>query len=170
MKRVRLGLTFLLLFLFLFNFSAFAKSSINNKTSYQLNFKSKILKIGESFNLKVISKSQSVNNLKVAFSSSNNRVASVDKNGRVRAIGVGYAEIRAEIKDKNIRLACIIQVKPNEVEKISLNVRKLNLKVGETYELSAKVYPNNATNKDLIWINSNPEIVEVYNGKVFAKN
>lgn len=169
MKRVRLGLIFLLLFLLFFNFSVFAKSSINNKTSYQLNFKSKILKIGESFNLKVISKSQSVNNLKVAFSSSNNRVASVDKNGRVRAIGVGYAEIRAEIKDKNIRLACIIQVKPNEVEKISLNVRKLNLKVGETYELSAKVYPNNATNKDLIWINSNPEIVEVYNGKVFAK-
>jgi Leucine-rich repeat (LRR) protein len=51
---------------------------------------------------------------------------------------------------------------------ISLNATSKNLTVGETFELTATVAPNSATNKTLEWTSSNPAVASVSNGTVTA--
>lgn len=56
------------------------------------------------------------------------------------------------------------------VEDISLNRKKLSLKPGKSATLNCKIFPENATDKCITWITSNPEIIEVVNGKITAKS
>lgn len=54
------------------------------------------------------------------------------------------------------------------VESIELSVYTLELTEGEEAELSATVYPNNATDSAVIWASDNETVAEVANGKVRA--
>ncbi|WP_300351481.1 endo-alpha-N-acetylgalactosaminidase family protein [Clostridium sp.] len=74
-----------------------------------------------------------------------------------------------------------INVKVNEKETtpleeikvtgIKLNKNNLNLKKGEKYTLKAEISPKDATNKEVIWISSNPNVVSVdENGNIEAKS
>lgn len=60
---------------------------------------------------------------------------------------------------------------PTEVKvtRISLNNTNLELKIGDTYNLSCNITPSNATNKNVEWSSSNSDIVSVENGKITAK-
>ena len=56
-----------------------------------------------------------------------------------------------------------------KVTSVSLNKEVVKLNVGEETTITAKVLPNNATNKKLIWTSSNPSIAEVdENGNIKA--
>lgn len=60
-----------------------------------------------------------------------------------------------------------IEVQVNEiVSDIILDKNELVLKVGESAVITATPKPDNAINKDLIWVSSNEDIVSVDNGKV----
>ena len=64
-----------------------------------------------------------------------------------------------------------IEVPTNvSVTGISLNNNNLELKVGDTYNLSCEISPSNATNKNVEWSSSNYDVVSVENGKVTAKS
>lgn len=57
------------------------------------------------------------------------------------------------------------------VNRIDLNKKKLNMKVGRTANLAAIVEPEETTDKTVTWVSSNPEVVEVSCcGKVSAKS
>jgi len=95
-------------------------------------------------------------NKKVAYSSTNFRVAGVNFNGRVFAYRVGKAFILVKV-DKKV-LKCRVRV-------IDINKDKLNLKEGDTYRLKIKgmiTLPR--------WRSSNPKVacVSLF-GKVKAK-
>ncbi|ALF11691.1 VWA domain-containing protein [Parageobacillus thermoglucosidasius] len=47
---------------------------------------------------------------------------------------------------------------------------KQTMEVGETQTISVTIEPSDATNKTLQWISSNPDVAEVEDGKVTAKN
>lgn len=47
------------------------------------------------------------------------------------------------------------------VEEIKLNVNELSLEIGDTYQLTAEVLPEDATDQTIIWESSNPECVTV---------
>ncbi len=51
---------------------------------------------------------------------------------------------------------------------ITLNKTELNMKVGESYTLTATVSPENTPNKNVIWSIDKPEIAKVENGVVTA--
>lgn len=54
---------------------------------------------------------------------------------------------------------------------LSLNVNNLTLKVGDKATLSVEVLPNNAINKDVIWVSSDNSVASVdSNGIITAKN
>lgn len=81
-------------------------------------------------------------------------------------------EIKFTSKDKSISKAITISQKKKvwPVESVSLNTKTLTLKVDESKQLSASVFPDNATDKTVIWKSSNPDIVEVSStGKIVAK-
>ncbi|MCI8489168.1 MAG: hypothetical protein HFJ04_02770 [Lachnospiraceae bacterium] len=55
------------------------------------------------------------------------------------------------------------------VSKVTLNSTRLTLGVKETFKLTAKVTPANATDKKVTWKSSNTKVATVKNGKITAK-
>ena len=116
-------------------------------------------------------------NASLSFTSSNNKVVTVDSNGKIKAIASGTAIIT--VKSNNSKTAtCKITINNKtetpkssenttiEVTKVTLDKSILSIYVSETKELQASVTPSNATNKDITWISSDPNVASVVNGKV----
>lgn len=55
------------------------------------------------------------------------------------------------------------------VTRVMLSQSSISLKEGNTYQLSASVYPTNATNKNVNWSSSNTTVATVSNGFVSAR-
>lgn len=111
----------------------------------------------------------------INYSSSNESVATVDKNGNITAVKEGYAYIYAKSVDgpsAYVYVTVKAAAKPAEdvkITHISFDTRYLQLKAGEEYELKAKVTPENASTKSLTYYSSNERVATVdQTGKVAA--
>lgn len=128
------------------------------------------LKIGASESLSAQISPSNADNKSLVWSSSNPEVASV-VNGVVTAIKAGSAVITVRTVDGGYTASCKVTVLEDEVKvsKVTLDKDTASVKVGEKVLLSAKVEPENAKNKDVIWSSSNTEIAVVSpNGEVTA--
>ena len=98
----------------------------------------------------------------VVWSSSNNRVATVE-NGFVTGIADGTATITAEVA--RAKATCTVKVVSKvPVTKITLSSTSLSLTVGGgNGNLAAVVSPSNATDKSLTWVSSQPSVATVSN-------
>lgn len=103
------------------------------------------------------------------WQSSNDSIATVDKNGKVTAVNTGVVTINAVSKDGNTLGSCEITVLQHATG-VSLVQSEIELnKIGESYQLEAIVQPDNASNKKVNWITSNLGICHIGNdGKVTA--
>gem|GEM_PF-1734574 len=132
----------------------------------------KIIDIGDTF--KIISKIEPADatNKKITFRSNKPEIATVDETGKVTGVGKGNALIIATTEDGDYTATCDVTVRETiHVTGITVSPQTLALKTGEMYNLTATVYPNNATNKDVIWSTKNPNIATVnMQGKVTAKS
>ena len=98
----------------------------------------------------------------VTWTSSNTKVATVDKNGFVTAVGSGTAVITCKTNVGGVTATCTVRVlKKVEVVSIALNKAGGNMYKGKTYQLRCEIYPENATFKNVTWTSSNPKIVSV---------
>ncbi len=133
---------------------------MTNKTVYK----------GEGFNLYATVAPSNATNKGVIWSSSNTKVAVVDKYGKVATVGTGTAVITAKTEDGGFTAKCTVTVKsPIKVQGVKLNKSTLTLKRGSGYKLIATVLPSNATNKNVVWTTSNSKVVKVdAYGKVYA--
>ncbi len=107
----------------------------------------------------------------VVWSSSNEKVATVNQNGLVTAAGRGTAVITAASSfDSNIKATFKITVnKKVQVQAIYLNYDERTRNVGTSFTLVPTMNPTNATFTDVTWISSNSKIAKVdKNGKVTA--
>ncbi|MGN0446958.1 MAG: Ig-like domain-containing protein [Acutalibacteraceae bacterium] len=99
---------------------------------------------------------------RVTWSSSNEKVAVVDKNGVVTAVGSGNVVITAKTVVGGLTASCNITVlKKTEVVQIGLNKTSGSMYKGATYQLKAVVMPENATYKQVKWSSSNSSVVSV---------
>ena len=127
------------------------------------------LKIEETGKLYVTLSPDDANNKKVIWSSSDASVATVDESGTVTAVNSGEAWIKA-VSDDNPEAcdSCKVTV-TQAVSGIELDITECTLnKIGQTIQLTAKVLPENATNKNVNWKSSNESVCFVSNGKVVA--
>lgn len=123
---------------------------------------------GERVQLNAIVAPELADNKTLAWTSSNEAVASVDQNGRITAISQGSAVITVRSTDgSDITASCNITV-VNPVVSITLSESELTMSVGETKVLSAIVSPENATNPTLKWESTNTDVAKVENGIVVA--
>lgn len=74
----------------------------------------------------------------VTWSSSNEKVATVDENGKVQAVGTGAATITAKAKGQTTQ--CKVEVLVDDTIEPELDVEELSLVVGESKQLNANVY------------------------------
>ncbi len=139
-------------------------------SSIKLNTKNHTMYSNQYVQLKATVLPNNAYNKSVTWKSSNSKIATVDKNGKVKALKVGNAIITATSTDgSNVSAQCKIKV-VQRVTKIKLNKSIINLsKKGKTAKLKATVLPNNVYNKSVTWKSNNTKVVTVdKNGKIKA--
>ena len=99
---------------------------------------------------------------KLIWSSSDPSVVSVDANGKITALKEGTAVITVKSADGKSS-TCVVNVVLNEkkIKEVELNPKKMSLKAGETEIIAAKVGPETATERDLVWTSSDSSIARV---------
>jgi len=127
------------------------------------------LKIGETKTLIANVSPENAENKTVVFTSSNVLVASVMPNGLVTAISKGTATIVVTTVDGAKSASCEVTVEEVSVTGITLNKETLELAKDDTEMLTATVLPTNATNKNVTWASSDPDVATVSDGTVTAK-
>ena len=114
--------------------------------------------INETITLKPIIKPSNVTYKEVEFKSNDSNVATVSENGLVRGISEGEAIITATSYNG---LETCIKIKVNKVSATGLAIdsKSVTIARGTSYSLNYNVLPNNATNKEVKYVSSNPSIV-----------
>lgn len=140
-------------------------------TGVKLNKKKVSVGKGGTYQLTATIAPSNATNTDLIWTSSNKKVATVSKNGLVKAKKIGKATITVTTKDGSYTAKCTVTVKKAvAVTKVKLNKKSKTLKVGKTYQLKATVKPTNATIKDVTFKSSNKKVATVDStGKVTAK-
>ena len=118
---------------------------------------------------------ENATNQKVAWTSNNETVATVDSSGVVTAKGEGQCTITVTTDDFGYTATCEITVLEQppvviDVTGVSLDESEVTLNIGDTKQLNAVVEPENATNKNVTWSTLDYKIATVdLNGVVTAK-
>ncbi len=115
---------------------------------------------------------ENATNKNVTWSSSNKSIATVDKNGSIKAINEGNTTITVTTKDSGHTATCEVTVAESaiRVTSVELDEDELSLNPDKSYKLTATVLPENATNKNVTWSSSNKSIATVdQSGNVTAK-
>ena len=140
-------------------------SSVINVTDVSLNKFALSLAIGGSERLTATVAPENATNKAVAWSSSNEAIASVSVQGTVTAVSEGSAIITVTTQDSDKTASCEVTVLSSiiNVTNVTLNKSDLSLIVGGNERLTATVEPDNATNKAVTWNSGNTAVATVDN-------
>ena len=106
----------------------------------------------------------------VSWTSSNNNIATVSKDGTVTAKSCGECDIVCTATDgSNVSQKCHVTVK-QLVTSIKLSESKLTLASGTKKNITVTITPKDATSKGVKWTTSNANVAKVENGKIVAVN
>lgn len=134
--------------------------------SIELNKDKVTLNKGMTINLKAIVKPDKASNKKVVWSSSNKKAAKVSDNGKVTAVGIGKAVIKATARDGSKKYGqCTVIVKK---KKITLSAYSKTINAGDGFWLKAK--GNADKTEKIIWVTSDPDVASIsQKGYVYGK-
>ena len=121
--------------------------------------------IGEAINLKATIYPEDASNKEIKWESEDEKVATVDENGKVTAIGNGTTTITVTTLDQNKKATCTISV-AQAVAGVILTPSSTTIKEGAFIELVPTISPANAANKNVIWTSNNTAVATVNNGVV----
>lgn len=134
-----------------------------------LNKASLTLYVGETESLAATVAPEDASDKSVAWSSGNSAVASVS-NGKVTANKPGSAVIKVVTNDLSKEAACTVTVK-RHAESVELSQKEIKLYLGENRSLTATVLPSDASDKNVTWSSSNPNVATVSTaGNVVSKS
>ena len=138
-------------------------------SSITLSEHEKFLNVTETGTLTAVVETSTATNRGIIWSSSDDAICSVDKDGNLSGNRVGNAVITATAADgSGVYDTCIVHV-VNPVTKITVEPDTVRMLVGDSYIVRAVVEPDNATIKDVDWSSSNESIAIVDEaGEIFA--
>lgn len=140
---------------------------------------SETIRVGGTISLFVILEPSTATDKTIKWSSSNNSVATVNSKGVVTGKSIGKVTITATSTNGVKGTATIqvqkgitptptptpIPVEPSSstilVDNVEIKPKDLSINVGESFNLSVIITPDDATDKSLIWDSSDSSIVEV---------
>lgn len=134
-------------------------------TNIALDAYSKTMSVGDKAKLTATVKPTDTTD-KVVWTSSNEKVATVDANGNITALAVGTTKILATAG--TVSAECTVTVEAVKVTEVKLDKTAVSLKAGETAQLTATVLPDNAADKTVTWTSSSEKVATVVNGKITA--
>ena len=122
-----------------------------------------LLKVSETAQLVASVLPENASNKGLSWNSCDASVATVDMSGRVTALSLGEAIIKATATDgSGVSATCVITVSATQAEGVSITAEgQTTLKVGGTVQLRARVIPEAATDKSVTWRSSDDKIATV---------
>ena len=137
-------------------------------TSIEMNKTSDTMNRGETQTLEVRYNPYDTTDSKdLAWASSDSSIVKVDKNGKVKAIGVGTATVTATGAN-NTKTSCVITVKA-PLESIRLDKESMSIMDGDSQTLHVFYDPEDTTDsKDVTWTSSDASVASVKDGVVTA--
>ena len=95
----------------------------------------------------------------VSWKSADQDIATIEEDGTLRALAIGTTTIKVIVG--NVEAACkVTVVQPVTSVSISGNY-KISMEGGDTLQLTAAAYPQNAFNKELKWESADPSVATV---------
>ena len=141
-------------------------------TSVTLDKTDLTLDVNNKATLTATVKPDDATNKTVTWKSDKPEIVEVDSNGNVTAKAAGTATITATVDGKSASCKVTVngQTTTVPVQSVGLNTNQVELSVGEENKLVATVTPEAATNKEVTWASSTPEVATVdQDGKVVAQ-
>ncbi len=136
-----------------------------NATEVSLDKEELELKVGKSATLNVTIAPRDITD-SVTWQSSDTEVATVSEAGVVKAVGIGEAIVQVTVGELSASCAVVVT---QPVTGISLNIGGVSLDALSTYQLTATIKPDTASNKNIEWSSSDENIASVdENGLVTA--
>lgn len=134
------------------------------------------LEAGKSAKLSALVGPEKATDKSVSWKSGDKNIATVSENGEVFAHNPGgpvliTATASGAKDDANVRASCSLTVTapPVPVESVEISPEGAAIKVGESFQFTAKILPENADNKGVTWKSGDKKIATVdANGKVTA--
>ena len=125
------------------------------------------LRVGQTVTLTATVMPEDATDKTVTWTSSNEAIATVDAEGKVTAMALGEAAITATCGD--VSATCAVTVVATSVESVTLDYESIELRLGETFVLTATVMPDDATDKTVTWTSSDTGVITVdENGQITA--
>ena len=124
------------------------------------------IKVGTKGKINVKISPENASDKTLMYVSDNGNVE-VDNNGNISGINVGKSVITITSSNGN-KAYCTVNVteEDKKIEKIDINPKEIEMKVGETEEIIADITPIEATEREIIWESSNEKVATVVSGKV----
>ena len=128
------------------------------------------LSVGETKATSIIIYPADATDKRVRYTSTDETVCTVDPaSGEVTGVRAGYATIVVKTADGEKIDMLQVVVKASSVTSVTLTPDTLDMMIGESKDLTVKVEPYSATNKNVTYTSSNPSVVTVSNiGKLKA--
>lgn len=95
----------------------------------------------------------------IIWSSSDESIATVDKEGKVTAVAVGEAVVTAKVN--SYTASCKVSVAAKPVESVELSERTLSLYEGDRFQLTARTLPEDAAVTSVVWSSLDEEVAQV---------
>ncbi len=120
------------------------------------------LDIGEKFALNVTLIPSSGKEV-IKYSSNDENIATVSENGEIKGVGAGSTIIVVTVEGTDLKAECKVDVSNNIIIAKDLFVQheRVNLKVGETYQINVTVIPSDTIDKSLIYTSTNEKFLTV---------
>ena len=127
---------------------------------------------GQEVTLKATVEPESAKNKNVSWSSDDDSVAKVSAGGKITAVRPGTAVITVTTEEGGKTASCKVTVSRENIPVTGITVEpgEKTLKVGETFTLTARLAPENATDNGVEWSSDQPKIASVSaSGKITAR-
>ncbi|MBQ8799739.1 MAG: Ig-like domain-containing protein [Lachnospiraceae bacterium] len=141
--------------------TAFCKLTVLEAVvSVELDEKEVLIDVGEEISLTPIFFPATASDTTVTWTSSNEDIATVNKDGEVVGVSGGVAVIECKTYDGGYNAFCIVTVY-EEVTSLKIVPEQYKLGLGKTYTLSVEINKETATNKEVEWFSSDEDVVTV---------
>lgn len=120
------------------------------------------VKVGDEFILKAVISPSYATDTTVTWGSADPAVASVDQDGKVKALKAGTAVITVLTTDGNKTASCEFSIiQPVESVKIKSKPADNKMALKSSFSLTAEVLPEDASDKSVTWSSSNTGVITI---------
>lgn len=118
------------------------------------------LKEGETSEVQVLFTPENATDKTLAWTTSDEKIATVDSEGKIIAHGIGQCAIVAKSAN-GVTAYSIVTVVPTPAESLTIDKVQATLHVGDIVNLTAEVLPLTTTDKTIIWTTSDSSVATV---------